>query len=104
MEGLPEGWDIKNFTDCIEKEASSNKLKIPKHEFQDEGEYPIIDQGAEYIAGYTNDSSKVYNGDLPIVIFGDHTRIFKFVDFPFALGADGTKILVPNSRLTASCG
>ena len=96
---LPDGWGVKQFIECIEKEASSNKLKIPKHEFQDEGEYPIIDQGAEYIAGYTNDSSKVYNGDLPIVIFGDHTRIFKYVEFPFALGADGTKILVPKREL-----
>lgn len=96
---LPDGWDIKKFTDCIEKEASSNKLKIPQNEFQDEGEYPIIDQGAEYIAGFTGDSSKIYKGELPVIIFGDHTRIFKFVDFPFALGADGTKILVPKKLL-----
>ena len=31
-----------------------------------------------------------------MVIFGDHTRIFKYVDFPFAVGADGTKLLYPN--------
>src|SRR4029077_15459116 len=30
--------------------------------------------------------------DLPIILFGDHTRIFKFLDFPFATGADGTKL------------
>lgn len=96
---LPEEWSVKQFKDCIEKEASSNKLKTPQNEFQDKGEYPIIDQGAEYIAGYTDKSSKVYKGDLPVVIFGDHTRIFKFVDFSFALGADGTKVLVPKKEL-----
>lgn len=96
---LPEGWEIKQFLECIEKEASSNKLKIPKIEFQNKGEYPIIDQGAEYIAGYTDNPLKVYKGELPVIIFGDHTRIFKFVDFPFSLGADGTKVLVPKKDL-----
>jgi type I restriction enzyme S subunit len=33
------------------------------------------------------------------VIFGDHTRTVKYVDFPFILGADGTKVLRPNSEL-----
>lgn len=92
---LPDEWVSKLFTESIEKEASSNKLKIQKNRFQEDGKYPIIDQSVEFIAGYTDDSSKVYKGDLPIVIFGDHTRIFKYIDFPFALGADGTKILVP---------
>jgi predicted nucleotidyltransferase len=30
---------------------------------------------------------------LPVILFGDHTRVFKFLDFPFATGADGTKLL-----------
>ena len=34
-----------------------------------------------------------------MVIFGDHTRIFKYVDFPFALGADGTKLLHVNDDI-----
>lgn len=102
MKKLPDGWIIKSFTDCIEEDASSNKIKIPQNNFQVKGKYPIIDQGAEYIAGYTDDLSKVYKGELPVIIFGDHTRIFKFVDFPFALGADGTKILVPKKSILDS--
>ena len=96
---LPKGWEIEPFDKCIEKEASSNKLKIPQSKFLDKGKYAIIDQSMEYIAGYTNDSTKIYKDDLPIIIFGDHTRIFKFIDFPFALGADGTKILVPRKDM-----
>lgn len=99
MKNLPAGWVIKLLDECIEKEIPANKLKIPQNGFQVEGKYPIIDQGAEYIAGFTDDSSKIYKGELPVIIFGDHTRIFKFVDFPFALGADGTKILVPKKIL-----
>lgn len=33
---------------------------------------------------------------LPVIVFGDHTRIFKYIDFPFLAGADGTQILAPN--------
>jgi type I restriction enzyme S subunit len=98
-ENLPEEWEILNFEECIEKALSSNKLKIPKKDYGEVGGHPIIDQGADFIAGYTDDSNKVYKGNLPIIIFGDHTRIFKFVDFPFALGADGTKILIPKKDL-----
>ena len=92
---LPDGWQEVEFSECIEKEASNNKLKIPQGKFLEEGKQPIIDQGEEFTAGYTNDETKVYNKKLPVVVFGDHTRILKFVDFPFSLGADGVKILVP---------
>ena len=57
---------------------------------------PIIDQGKNYIAGYTDREDLVYKGKLPVIIFGDHTRVFKFVDFPFVQGADGIKILYPD--------
>lgn len=57
-----------------------------------EGAHPIIDQGQEYIAGYSNESDKLYT-DVPAIIFGDHTRIIKYVDRPCFLGADGVKLL-----------
>lgn len=59
------------------------------------GVLPVVDQGASLIGGYTNDESAAYTGPLPVVVFGDHTRILKYVDFPFAIGADGTKVLAP---------
>ncbi|HIG94297.1 MAG: type I restriction enzyme, S subunit [archaeon GW2011_AR13] len=93
-------WRDINFLDCLEKEASSNNLKIQGKDFLKKGKYPIIDQGEEFIAGYTNDKSKVYDEKLPVIIFGDHTRILKFINFPFALGADGVKILVPKENIS----
>jgi type I restriction enzyme S subunit len=99
MKTLPEKWEIKPFSECIEKTVTSNRFKIPQSKFLDKGKYAIIDQSVEFIAGYTDDSSKIYEDDLPVVIFGDHTRIFKFIDFPFALGADGTRILVPKNDI-----
>ncbi|OEU41372.1 hypothetical protein BGV40_15280 [Methanosarcina sp. Ant1] len=96
---LPSGWKLKPFTECIEKSVSSNKLKIPQADFKRGGLYPIVDQSIDFIAGYTNNSSKVYKDNLPVIIFGDHTRIFKFIDFPFAFGADGTKLLLPKKEI-----
>lgn len=86
------------FSKCLEKGASNNNLKLPGKDFLEKGKYPIIDQGEKFIAGYTNDNLKVYNKKFPVIIFGDHTRILKFVNFPFALGADGVKILVPKNN------
>ena len=94
-------WKSIDFLDSIKEEASNNKLKIPKKDFLSNGKYPIIDQGANHIAGYTNDSNKVYKRGLPVVVFGDHTRALKYIDFEFALGADGVKILVPGENISA---
>lgn len=96
---LPDGWDIKPLPDCIEKASISRDIKIPQSDYAKYGKYPIIDQGADFIAGFTDNDSKLYEGDLPVVVFGDHTRIFKYIDFPFSLGADGTKLLCPKKFL-----
>ena len=52
-------------------------------------------QGQTLIAGWTDDESGLITQNLPVVVFGDHTRVFKFVDFPFVRGADGTQVLKP---------
>ena len=71
--------------------------KIPTSEYLENGKYPIIDQGQSDIAGYTNEESGLFT-DVPVVIFGDHTRAVKYVDVPFFLGADGVKVLKANSE------
>ena len=75
------------------------KHQIPARDIALTGEFPVVDQGQELIAGYCDDQEKLIDFDLPLVIFGDHTRCFKYVDFPFVLGADGTKVLVPNKDI-----
>ena len=92
---LPGSWKINNFEECINKEKIKVG-KIKKREFKNFGKYPIIDQGQSLIAGYWDKEDNIYKGDLPVIIFGDHTRIIKFIEFPFVCGADGTKVIVPN--------
>lgn len=53
------------------------------------------------ISGYWNSEDDVFKVSSPVVIFGDHTRILKYVDFDFVLGADGVKILQPIERINA---
>lgn len=75
--------------------------KIQRADYLESGALPVVDQGQEFIAGYTNASDAAFSGSLPVVIFGDHTRALKYVDFPFAAGADGVKVLVPRDGLEA---
>jgi type I restriction enzyme S subunit len=58
-----------------------------------------VDQGQAFIAGYSDEEDRLIRDDLPLVVFGDHTRCVKYVDFPFIVGADGTKVLKPNAEL-----
>lgn len=75
------------------QDASGGNAKVPKGEYQSSGLFPIIDQGQEFIGGYTDDRSNLVSGNGPWIVFGDHTRALKYVDFPFCMGADGVKVL-----------
>lgn len=76
------------------------KAKIPKADYKEKGDFPIIDQSTDFIGGYTNEKEAVYE-DLPMIVFGDHTRILKYINFPFACGADGTQLIKPeNSNIS----
>ena len=68
--------------------------KVKKEVYKISGKIPIIDQGIEFIAGYTDEPLTPVKSDQ-YVIFGDHSEHIKFVDFAFIQGADGLKILKP---------
>lgn len=91
---LPENWCWVKLVESFDNHTDSKK-KIKQKDYLMKGKLAVVDQGQELIGGYTNDVEKSYSGALPIVIFGDHTRCIKFVDFPFAQGADGVKVLRP---------
>nr|WP_294861593.1 restriction endonuclease subunit S [uncultured Fluviicola sp.] len=73
--------------------------KIDNSKYVETGKYPIVDQSMEFIIGYTDDESLVYKDKLPVLVFGDHTTIIKYIDFPFVMGADGTKVVKPKADL-----
>ena len=74
---------------------STRPYQILQSEIKPQGSYPVISQGKQLIEGYSDNKSRVLSHQSPLLIFGDHTKNLKFVDFDFIVGADGTKILSP---------
>ena len=79
--------------DCIQIQRRKHKIK--KSEYLPSGTVPVVDQSNQFIAGYINQRERSYDGELPVLVFGDHTCVLKYVDFPFAIGADGTQLIRP---------
>jgi type I restriction enzyme, S subunit len=94
---LPVGWEWRKVGDVIENIPLTGK-KLPNSEYDEEGIIPVIDQGQNLIGGYTNRENLKITTDFPLIGFGDHTRILKFIDFEFVPGADGIKILKPSKE------
>lgn len=81
------------------KDATGGNKKVKSSEFLDSGHIAIVDQSSDcLISGYSNDKSLVFKTESPVIIFGDHTRVVKYIEFPFILGADGTKALIPKNQ------
>ena len=91
---VPENWCWIKLPETFENHTDSKK-KVQQKVYLEDGALAVVDQGQELIGGYTNDESMVYCGELPVIVFGDHTRCVKYVDFMFAQGADGVKVLKP---------
>ncbi len=92
---IPKGWDVSTIGNILTK--APNTTRIPTGEYLKTGCVPVIDQSGDYIAGYTNDKNAVLASDAGYIVFGDHTRIVKYIRFPFARGADGTQVLKSNT-------
>ena len=92
VDGVPEGWKKSLSGDVIEKVSHSKQVKAT--DYLSEGTIPVIDQSRDFIAGFTNDTETLVNIGCSVIVFGDHTRILKYVQFPFATGADGTQLIV----------
>jgi type I restriction enzyme S subunit len=94
---IPEEWEVIDYYNATLKDDSDFQ-KLKTKEYQTMGKYPIVDQGKKLIAGYTNYEDVLYKGELPVIVFGDHTLIVKYIDFNFVVGADGTRIIKANKQ------
>jgi len=90
-----ESWATESVANCLVPVSVTGKAKIQSRDYKPSGRFPVIDQGQDPIAGWTDDESAVIDSPLPLIVFGDHTRVFKFLNTPFARGADGTQLLRP---------
>ena len=96
MEKLLNGVEVewKALGSVVQTLTAPAKLKGEAYRVT--GKVPIIDQGIEFIAGYTDENIISVPAD-EYIIFGDHSEHIKYVDFSFIQGADGIKILRPIS-------
>ena len=95
-DGVPEGWEKRTVGSLIDKPIRTKQ--IPTADYQTDGMIPVIDQSREFISGYTNDTESLVQSNVPVIVFGDHTRILKLIQFPFAKGADGTQLICSSSN------
>lgn len=83
------------YKELVQKIPISPNKKTKQKDYLEQGPVAIVDQGQQLISGYTDDNSMIVPCDLPVIVFGDHTRTVKYISFPFGAGADGIKVLQP---------
>jgi type I restriction enzyme, S subunit len=95
---IPEGWDVDYVENILGRIETVDKIQTK--DILKDGEIPVIDQSMDYISGFTNNKNSIIqsNEHKPKIIFGDHTRVVKFINFDFARGADGTQVLVSTNK------
>lgn len=82
--------------------ANKKSSQVKSSDYLQSGSIPIIDQGQSRIAGYCN-NLEVYS-DVPVIVFGDHTRCVKWIEFVFCPGADGTQVIKTSKILEPKLG
>ncbi|MGV0846204.1 restriction endonuclease subunit S [Empedobacter falsenii] len=96
---MREDWVECTFEDVIENISTSN-YKIKQKDYTSNSEIPVVDQGQELIGGYFNNKENIIPVELPVVVFGDHTKCVKYINFHFVPGADGTKVLKVDDNIS----
>ncbi|WP_201160594.1 restriction endonuclease subunit S [Klebsiella grimontii] len=99
--GAHKKWKFIKFNEAF-RVVNKKSAQIKSNEYMETGNIPIVDQGKKLISGYCN--SKVAYEDVPVIVFGDHTRCLKWVDFKFCPGADGTQVLTTTDSLDKKYG
>ena len=101
---IPENWrwiDLLTVVTTIPDKS----YQIQQNAILHEGLYPVVSQSKNNIEGYCNQADKLLQHNIPLLVFGDHSKTIKYVDFDFVVGADGTKILYPfiNAKFLYYC-
>lgn len=95
---IPKYWKVKTINElCSNIPLGQKKLK--QKNYLNQGVFPVIDQGQTLIGGYTNDKGLLIDEEPPFIVFGDHTKVTKYIMTKFVAGADGVKVLKPHSSI-----
>ena len=79
-------------------EVKNSNNKIPKDKILKQGNVPVVTQEKDdLVNGFINTDN--YIEDVPLILFGDHSCCFKYIDFNFVRGADGTQLIKTNDKI-----
>ena len=90
-----KGIDLRSvsFDDAFVRVGINGK-KLQTMDYRDSGMYPVVDQSQALIAAFTDDEGLLQSPPSDgFIVFGDHTRTVKFINFRFVVGADGVQLL-----------
>lgn len=90
---------MAQYKTLVKKVSISPEKKTKQKDYLPKGQLPIVDQGQQLIGGFSDNLDLQLSCNLPVIVFGDHTRAVKYVDFPFGAGADGIKVLEPTEGI-----
>ncbi|HEL0240415.1 restriction endonuclease subunit S [Streptococcus equi] len=79
----------------IVRSIPTKNHQIKQSAIRETGRFPVVSQSQTLVEGFSNDKTKILENTDSLIIFGDHTRTLKLIDFPFIIGADGVKVLQP---------
>ena len=93
LPGFSGKWETKSFEEVF-KRLNAKTHHIQTSEYSTHGLHPVIDQGQAPIVAFSDRTDKLFECLTGgVIIFGDHTRIVKFINMNFLIGADGTQLL-----------
>jgi type I restriction enzyme S subunit len=93
LDGFSGDWEVVEFKDIFIKHQTKN-YQINSVDYMEVGSHPVIDQGKKKIVAYSERKDKLFSCPTEgIIVFGDHTRELKFINFDFVIGADGTQVI-----------
>jgi len=94
---IPESWEWTRL-EAVTYSIGNKSNQIKQSEIFQEGQYPVVSQSMNRIEGYSNEENKLLKiKPMSVIVFGDHSKTIKLIDFDFIIGADGTKIMAPIS-------
>ncbi|NLD17319.1 MAG: restriction endonuclease subunit S [Tissierellia bacterium] len=91
---IPDNWEWVRLSE-VSFNVGGVQNKILQRDILEKGEIPVISQSQSLIEGYSNDKDKILENPGELIVFGDHSKTLKYIDFDFIIGADGTRILCP---------
>ncbi|MFM8444535.1 MAG: restriction endonuclease subunit S [Methylococcus sp.] len=101
LPGFSGAWEVKLFSEVLFR-VNGKAHQIQSSDYQESGNYPVVDQGKQPVIGFSDRADKVFHCPSGgVIVFGDHTCIVKFVDFEFVVGADGTQIMAAKDGQSA---